>query len=259
MRITLYGGFFMTEQERIAAYAYMYQGSWQKIAKAIAADTEPVQAPVRYPYITILDDAYPQALKELRYPPWILFYRGKLSLLKQDGITVVGSRAMSGYGEEMTAMCADLLKDRFVLISGLARGVDGCVHRHGLCGKGTIGVTGCGLDRVYPPENRDLYRTMAQEQLILSEYPHGTAPAKHHFPWRNRILAALGKALIVTQSAPHSGTSITVNEALALGRDVWCVPYPLSDLSGIGNNWLIRDGAQILCSADDILRMKQIY
>ena len=247
------------EREKIAAFAVMYDGSWTKIAKALAEGTEPRSVTCSENYITAADPQYPACLRQLRYPPWILFYQGNIKLLEKPMMTIVGSRNMSETGKRMTDLVCNELKNRFVLVSGLARGVDACVHRHGITGAGTIGVIGSGLAWKYPRENRDLYRIMAADHLILSEYPFRTGVHRSHFPWRNRILAALGRALIVTQAMPHSGTSLTVNEALSLSRDVWCMPYPADDESGLGNNWLIRDGASILCSVQDIAKLNAMY
>ncbi len=237
----------LSKQEILASYSWKYAGDWGKIAIAIR-ENEPAEVyPPTGNYITIYDAAYPDRLRGLRYPPWVLYYRGDLSLLKRPCVTVIGSRELSQYGKEATERCSALLAKQFVLVSGLARGADGIVHRTAIgAGGKTIGVIGCGMNVRYPRENEYLYRIMERQQLILSEYPDPTGVRKHHFPWRNRILAALGDCVIVTQAAVKSGTSGTVAAALELGREVWCIPYPYDEECGKGCNLLISQGANIL-------------
>ena len=237
----------MTKQELLAQYSWKYDGDWSSISKALSTMEEPGHEMIQDRYITIFDEDYPKSLRRLRFPPWVLYYRGDLSLLKYPSITIVGSRKMNGYGKKMTELSASILADRFVLVSGLAKGVDAIVHRTAMGKKGkTIGVIGCGLNIRYPRENEYLYRRMEKEQLILSEYPSTTGVKKHHFPWRNRILAALSEGVIVTQAALKSGTMLTVNEALNLGKEVWCFPYLFNDPEDMGCNLLISQGANIL-------------
>ena len=246
----------MTESRKLASYAYRYAGSWSKIAKA-AADNEPeYPCTIKDSYITILDDSYPDELRALRYPPWVLFYRGNRWLLYEPKITIVGSRSLSDYGCELTITAADILKKRFVLVSGLARGADSLVHKCALEGGHSIGVTGCGLDTVYPGENRYLYEVMSERDLILSEYPSYVKVKKEHFPWRNRILAALGQSLVVTAAKEKSGTMLTVNEAAALGRDIYTFPWPFGSLEGQGCSHLIADGAEMIYSKDQLREIR---
>ncbi len=236
----------MELRERLAAYAWLSGGDWQKTARLIRDRAETVLN-VTEPYITILDDAYPAELKELRYPPWVLFYRGDPRLLGMKGIAVIGSRDADEYGIALTEHIVTTIGKERVFVSGLAKGIDAAVHRTAIrTGAHTIGVVGHGLDTVYPPGNRDLYGLMRNDQLIISEYPGYTGVRKYHFPWRNRIIAALGAQLIVVQAALKSGTMITVNEALGLSRDVYCVPYRFGEDRGKGCDLLIGQGAQIL-------------
>ncbi len=237
----------MNLRERLALYSYKHDGDWSAIANAVRTDEDPGKAVITDHYLTILDADYPARLRSLRFPPWVLFYRGNPGLLKKPCITIVGSRKVNAYGKANTELAAVILSERFVLVSGLARGVDGIVHRTAMGNHGwTIGVIGCGLNVRYPRENEYLYRRMEQEQLILSEYPSSTGVKKHHFPWRNRILAALSDGVIVTQAAVKSGTMGTVNEALNLGREVWCFPYLFNDPDGLGCNLLISQGANLI-------------
>jgi DNA processing protein len=243
----------MEIRERIAQYAYAYEGDWNQISRAIQKNLVLSSRQIKENYITFFDEAYPEQLRQLRYPPWILFYEGDLSLLKQPMMTIVGSRELNEYGKKNTEAAVSILKDSYVIVSGLAKGADACAHEAALKGGKTIGVIGCGLGRVYPACNRQLYQKIRQNGLILSEYPYFTGPQKYHFPWRNRILAALGEACIVTQAAVNSGTMLTVNEAISLSKDIWCFPYPFLEESGKGCNRLIEQGAGILYEEEQLL------
>lgn len=239
------------KREELASLACLYQGDWDRIHHHIACHQKIVCMNVKENYITCLDAAYPESLKKLACPPYVLFYRGSTALLKEKKITIIGSRDITLEGACTTEEIASLLSEKYVIVSGLARGADGISHRAAIAHNGhTIGVCGHGLDTVYPKENSDLYAHMKEHDLILSEYPHDTPIRKYHFPWRNRILAALGEAVIVTQARVRSGTMHTVAEALTLGRDVYCVPYPYGSREGSGCNLLIQEGASLLYDAD---------
>ncbi|MCI8541169.1 MAG: DNA-protecting protein DprA [Erysipelotrichaceae bacterium] len=239
-------------REQILSYALKYQGEWQRIAQAIGEQEAWQRSSYSGQYVTIVDEAYPERLKFLRYPPWILFYEGNYTLLQNKGVAVVGSRRYNGYGAQMCRHVCALLKTRGVIISGLARGIDAIAHREAMdCH--TIAIIGCGLDVLYPRENYALYEQMKQSQLILSEYPNGSPPQAHHFPWRNRLIAALAQAVVVIQAKKHSGTMITVNEAITLGLPIYCVPYAFQDPYGEGCNLLIAQGANLLVDDRDIL------
>lgn len=238
-------------RERILYYAVKYQGDWNKIAKAIAHDEK--WEYLEYPclYTTIVDNNYPSKLRCLQYAPWILFYEGNLSLCENDSCAVIGSRNTS---QDSYIICRDMttiLSKRYTIVSGLAKGVDGCAHESALHAS-TIGVIGCGLDIVYPKQHSHLYKQMKQHHLIVSEYPLGVKPLAHHFPWRNRILAALSAFVVVIEARCKSGTMLTVNEALTLGIPVYCVPQPFLYEQGKGCNLLISQGAEILIDMEDV-------
>ena len=243
-------------RHRILALSLNYNGEWDRIAEGLKRGEDPGYTELSDPYITIADPQYPDILRTLRYPPWILFYKGDLTLLQQPCTAIVGSRNACRYALEMTEQCCRTLP-RDIIVSGLARGVDGQAHRSALryC-KGTIGIAGCGLDKAYPAENRELYRVLPKKNLILSEYPPHTAPLAHHFPWRNRLIAGISRRLLVMQAGYHSGTMITVNEALQMGKEVWCLPYPAMDPQGQGCNLLISQGAMILDDPGVLLNEK---
>lgn len=238
-------------RERILYYAVKYQGDWNKIAQAIAQNEK--WEHLTYPclYTTIVDKDYPSKLRHLQYAPWILFYEGNLSLCEKDSCAIIGSRNTS---QDSYSICRDMttiLSKRYTIVSGLAKGIDGCAHESALHAS-TIGVIGCGLDIVYPKQHKYLYNQMKQHHLIVSEYPLGVKPLAHHFPWRNRILAALSLFVVVIEARYKSGTMLTVNEALTLGIPIYCVPQPFLYEQGKGCNLLISQGAEMLVDMEDV-------
>lgn len=240
-------------KDQLLAYSLAYEGETLRIRQAILHN-EPYQ-PFSgvFNAITIMDDAYPDCLRNLSYPPYVLYYKGDLSLLNKEAIAVVGSRNIKDYAETMTKHLIGTLAQRYVIISGLAKGTDACAHGVGLDNLSTIAVLGCGIDRIYPVENKDLYQRIEAKGLILSEYPNQVLPLKHRFPWRNRIVAALGKTVVVMQADLKSGSMITVNEALNLGKEIYTIPYDLMHPEGQGCNLLIQQGANMILSDDDLL------
>ncbi|MBB5183922.1 DNA-processing protein DprA [Catenisphaera adipataccumulans] len=232
-------------------YAVQYDGSWQQIGKAIR-DEEPYE-PIVYPYeyVTIVDPAYPDCLRRLRYPPWILFYQGHWELAGTPCIGIVGSRQCSMEGLKQTVQVVNRVKHRYTIVSGLAKGIDAASHQAAL-DTSTIGILGCGIDRIYPKENKILYETMRTHHLIISEYPMGSPPKAFHFPWRNRLIAAFSNALIVIQATYKSGTMLTVKECIDLSVPVYCLPTSFNDSAYPGCNLLISQGANILCGMEDL-------
>ncbi len=205
-------------------------------------------------FFTILSDDYPDDLKEIYNPPVALFYQGNLNLLKKPAIAMVGSRAASAYGKQIVSNFMPELAEKFVIVSGLAKGIDTSAHQAAIRHQGnTIGVVGTGLDVVYPQENVRLQQYMAERQLILSEYPAGVAPLPYHFPARNRIIAGLTKGTIIIEAKQKSGSLITAQLALESGRDVFAVPGSVLDGHSIGCLELIQQGAKCVINSRDIL------
>lgn len=237
----------MDKREMLVQYSIAHSGDWTKITQAIRSKESIVLRNVMTPYITIFDDAYPDSLRLLRYPPWVLFYKGNIDLLKTRCMTIVGSRELNAYGKEMTCLAADILSRKYTIVSGLAKGADAFAHQTALKNHShTIGVIASGLKTQYPSCNAPLYKEMEKHDLIITEYPFYTGIRKHHFACRNRILAALGEKCIVTGAKRKSGTMLTVNEAMALSKEVWCFPYPFGSEEGEGCSKLINDGAFLL-------------
>lgn len=241
----------MHYREQILCYALRYQGEWKRMQQAILKEEPWSIQHCAYAYITIVDKQYPCKLRKLQNPPWILFYQGDLSLCESLGVAIIGSRQASAYGISMCAYVTKKLMQRYVIISGLAKGIDGIAHKEALP-QHTIAVIGCGLDIFYPKVNANLQQVLGKRQLLLSEYPPTTPPQAHHFPWRNRILAALSEAVIVIEAGMHSGTMLTVNEALLLDIPIYCIPHPFDVETGRGGNFLISQGANILVDEQDI-------
>ena len=205
--------------------------------------------------LTLMDANYPRLLREAPAPPPVLFTRGAFSDLDQQAVAVVGTRRMTPYGREMTSRIAgDLARAGVTIVSGLALGVDGIAHRAALdAGGRTIAVLGGGINRIYPSEHRQLATSVSQSGVLLSEYSPDAKADAPHFPARNRIISGLSLAVVVTEAPDKSGALITVDFAADQGRDVFAVPGNANSASSVGCNRLIRDGARIVRSADDIL------
>ena len=195
---------------------------------------------------------YPAALRDLDAPPPLIWVRGDIRLASRPAISVVGARNASSLGQRMAARLArDLGEGGFVVVSGLARGIDTVAHKAAL-EIGTIAVCAGGLDVVYPPQNADLMAEIADRGLLISDQPMGLQPQARHFPARNLLVAALGRATAVIEAAAKSGSLITARAALDQGREVFAVPGHPFDARASGCNHLIRDGAQLLRGAADI-------
>lgn len=241
----------MQYREQILAYAIQYKGDWYKMREAIKENKAWNLPACSCTYVTIVDPTYPCKFRRLQCPPWILFYEGNLALCEQRSVAVIGSRQPTAYGSKICAQITKILALRYCIVSGLAKGIDGIAHREALA-QHTIGIMGCGLDVYYPKVNADIQQIMAKKQLVLSEYPPHTPPKPYHFPWRNRLIAALSDAVIVVEAGMRSGTMLTVNEALSLDIPIYCVPHPMDQREGKGSNTLIAQGAMILVDEQDI-------
>ncbi|WP_409275670.1 DNA-processing protein DprA [Neobacillus sp. SCS-31] len=206
--------------------------------------------------ITILDSSYPSLLKQIYQPPWALFASGDLSLLDATPkLAVVGSRQVSDYGKNAIRLIfPELIEKGTVIVSGLAKGVDTVAHECAIRNGGkTIAVIAGGLYHVYPEENRKLAFEMMKSQLVLSEHPPGTKPARWHFPMRNRIISGLSRGTFIVEAKNKSGSLITANYAVHEGRDVFSLPGSIFSPFSTGTNELIQQGAKLIIKAEDIL------
>lgn len=203
--------------------------------------------------IALCEDAYPKALAAIPDAPPVIFVRGHASLFEKPAVAVIGARNASSVGRKIARTLAQGLGASGVaVISGLARGIDGAAHEAALS-TGTIAVVAGGVDVVYPPEHEDLTLAIAERGAVISEQPPGAVPTARDFPRRNRIISGLSRGVVVVEAASKSGTLITARFALEQGREVFAVPGSPLDPRCQGANKLIRDGAILVQSADDIL------
>lgn len=205
--------------------------------------------------LTFEDEAYPRRLKNIYDPPPLLYMRGEIKKEDDLAIAIVGSRKTSPYGRGITEKIGqELVRYGITIVSGMARGIDSVAHQSAISGGGrTIAVLGCGVDVVYPPENRPLFEQIIDHGAVLSEFPMGSRPEGSHFPKRNRIISGLSLGVVVVQAGQKSGSLITANCALEQGREVFAVPGNVGINGSSGTNRLIKDGAKLVASSDDIL------
>jgi DNA processing protein len=206
-------------------------------------------------FLTRADAAYPQRLAEIYDPPAVLWMRGDVSLLKRPGIAVVGTRQPTPYGAGMAEMLSrDLAGRGMVILSGMARGVDTAAHKGALdAGGKTVAVWGTGIDVVYPKENRKLAEQIVEKGgAIVSEYAMGTFPAPQNFPIRNRILSGMSVGVLVVEAGEYSGTRITARCAMEQNRDVYAVPGNVTNKNAWGPNTLIKQGAKLTATWEDV-------
>lgn len=207
-------------------------------------------------WVSIFDDNYPKLLSQIYDPPIILFYKGEILPGDEQAVGVVGTRKMTGYGRTVTErFTARLVEAGLTIVSGLARGVDSAAHRQALESSGrTIAVLGGGLNNIFPPENTSLAQKIADGAgAVISEFPPNDPPLPGNFPSRNRIIAGLSKAILVTEAASDSGSLITARLAVESGREVFAVPGPVTSNLSQGPIELIREGARIVFDPKEIL------
>ncbi|HGI4420512.1 TPA: DNA-processing protein DprA [Streptococcus agalactiae] len=208
----------------------------------------------KFPVLSILDSNYPLELKEIYNPPVLLFYQGNIELLSKPKLAVVGARQASQIGCQSVKKIIKETNNQFVIVSGLARGIDTAAHVSALKNGGSsIAVIGSGLDVYYPTENKKLQEYMSYNHLVLSEYFTGEQPLKFHFPECNRIIAGLCQGIVVAEAKMRSGSLITCERALEEGREVFAIPGNIIDGKSDGCHHLIQEGAKCIISGKDIL------
>jgi DNA processing protein len=205
--------------------------------------------------VTLSDETYPRALLEIADPPPLLYADGRLELLGRPALAVVGSRNATAQGERNAeAFARSFSEAGLTIVSGLALGIDAAAHRGGLAGKGsTIAVLGTGIDVTYPARNANLAQDISRTGLLLSEFPLGTKAAAHNFPRRNRLISGLAQGCLVVEAAPASGSLITARAAAEQGREVFAIPGSIHSPLSRGCHALIKAGAKLVESADDVL------
>lgn len=267
LRLSLTKGIGAFGKQRIYQFAKRHQ-QWQFDSlevRLLAQSTKPndwnewteeliQQIECTHEYITIEDEAYPETLRHVPTPPLVLFYKGDLTLLERKKLAVVGAREATNYGYQvLQSLMPDITKRGFVIVSGLAKGIDSFAHQFAISNHGkTIGVVGTGLDVCYPKNSGNLQMEMSKNHLVLSEYPNGTKPAKFHFPMRNRIIAGLSSGVLVVEAKKRSGSLITAQQALDYGKEVFAVPGAILDERSSGCHQLIQDGAICVEKTQDI-------
>ena len=268
----------MNSEEILVALAIKHDGDWDKIMKSLKQDRlrkmdlldekeevdtikeleqyYEIAKNASYKYTTLLSKDYPELLKALYKPPFVLFYFGDLSLARDCGrnVSVVGSRHCSEYGVNMTNKIVQEIANQYNIVSGLAAGIDTIAHQTAIdVGGKTIAILGGGIEYCYPSSNLMLYEEIKRFHLVMSEYPGKLIPDYYKFPRRNRIIAALSRGTIVTEAYARSGSLYTVGYALETNRLVMCVPYPADCESEC--NRLIAGGAYLIENGKDALEI----
>jgi DNA processing protein len=225
-------------------------GAWCRFAEEECRKLEASSARLA----TYTSSEYPKSLFEIPDPPPFLYVKGVLDSCDRS-IAIVGSRRATSYGLLITGKLSEALASHGVcVVSGMARGVDTAAHKGALLAGGrSIGVLGCGVDSIYPPENRKLFEEMALKGCLVSEFPLGTLPLAENFPRRNRIISGLSSGVLVIEAAEKSGSLITAQYALEHGRDVFAVPGNITFATSRGSNRLIKQGAKLVDCVEDIL------
>ena len=245
----------LTELEGVGMPAESAQFCFDGRARAAALEEAKRVAEVGARFLTAEDAEYPSRLMEIYDPPPVLWVRGDAEVLNRAGIAVVGTRQPTPYGSGMAEVLSrDLARRGLAVMSGMARGVDTCAHKGALDAGGvTVAVWGTGVDVIYPKENKKLAeQIVAQGGAVVSEFPLGTFPAPQNFPIRNRTLSGMSIGVLVVEAAEYSGTRITARCALEQGRDVYAVPGNATNKNAWGPNTLIKQGAKLTASWEDV-------
>ena len=249
-------------KDTLTCIAIQEKGDWFRIYERVCNEDFPPDQVIseelgklKCQYLTILDPEYPEWLKWMNRPPFVIFYYGDISLVTQNHekcLAVIGSRECTDYGMASTQkIVKDIAKD-LIIVSGLAKGIDAIAAETAIqAGGKTVAILGCGIDVCYPTENLSLYNKIKSQHLLLSEYPGRTTPSINQFPFRNRLIAYFSKKILVTEAGERSGTSITVSWGLCAGRDIMCIPHPIGTHSAC--NRLLKEGAILVENGEDVL------
>lgn len=204
--------------------------------------------------VAMADDEYPKNLLNIYDPPPFLYVKGRLDG-NERSVAIVGSRFASAYGKVATeGLSRDMAKNDFIVVSGMARGIDTAAHKGALSAAGrTIAVLGSGIDVIYPPENKGLYEDICKNGAVVSEFPMGTGPLSENFPVRNRIISGISMGVVIVEASLKSGSLITASCAAEQGREVFAIPGNINSKGSKGTNKLIKDGAKLVEDAGDVL------
>jgi len=201
------------------------------------------------------EPSFPSLLKKIYDPPLVIYIKGEYLDKDTQAIAIVGTRSPDPYGQTVTAIFTrELAMNGFTIISGLARGIDTIAHKEALkAGGRTIAVIGSGLDYIYPPENKELTKSIVESGAVISEFPPGTPPMRENFPRRNRLISGLSRGVLITQAPRRSGALITALLALEQGKEVFAVPGPIKNFRSCGTHYLIKQGAKLSETLEDLL------
>jgi len=206
-----------------------------------------------YSLLTLEDKEYPEYLREIFDPPFVIYCAGNVDVLKGPAVSIVGTRKPTPYGRTVAEKLAEDLASRgLVIVSGLARGIDSIAHWGALKGGKTLAVLGSGLENIYPRENKSLFEKIKDKGAVISEFPLKAPPLGFHFPIRNRIISGLSQALVVVEAARRSGSLISARLALEQNREVMAVPGAVTSDFSQGTNWLIKTGAKLIDTWEDV-------
>ena len=251
----------MKSRNYLIALAIHYQGNYESVLRALTSQEllpqeliDSYLSKIKSKVITLLDPDYPEYLRKVYKPPFVLFYYGDISLINdyQNNLAVVGSRNASQKGLENTYDIVFELAKKYNIVSGLAKGIDAVAHRAAITGGGkTIAILGCGIEECYPSSNKDLYDEIKKNHLLISEYFGYIPPYSENFPQRNRLIVAFSKGTLVGEASSRSGSLITANLTLDANKDLMCLPS--SDIKNSACNICIKEGAPVVTEAEDII------
>lgn len=252
----------MSNRDILIALSYIYNGDWDKIYDVIKKKDDDFDIasnykfkPHKYQILTILDKEYPDYLRNVFKPPFVLFYYGDISLINniEHKLAVVGTRDCTPYGVSITEELVSGLSNEYVIVSGGASGIDTIAHRAALKSKKkTICVLGSGINNYYPKDNALLFETIKRKGLLISEYPDKVFPTTLTYPYRNRLIAGFSKAVLMSEAPYKSGAHITVSYALADNKEIFVPPFKIGEETGMLNNKLIQQGACLVTSAEEL-------
>lgn len=247
-------------REILVYFAYIFDGDWDQIYKAIKEkrkinfnDVEELIKKEERNYITLLDDRYPQCLRNIYKPPFVLFYHGDLTLLERyrKTVSIIGIKDGSEYTTKAIQKIVKELPDDYIIVTGMSTGIDETVLNNVHTLSKCIAILGAGIDNCYPKDNLKFYNTIKEQGLILSEYPKLVEPKAEHFPLRNRIISAISDFVLLPEIKKRSAASITLNHALNQGKSVGVIPCSIFE-DNI-NNELISQGAVCITCGTDVL------
>lgn len=250
-------------EEILLYFSLKYKGDFNSIYNALEKKEKvdenlkkELMATVKSNYVTMVSKDYPESLKYISCPPFVLYYYGDLKYLQSSTIAVIGMRKPSAYGLQATdRLVTDLVENNYTIVSGMALGIDARAHNCAIEHHGrTIAVLGSGIDYCYPKTNQKFYDKIKENHLLISEYPGAVVPHKQNFLRRNSIVAGLSQSVLVVEANCKGGPMNTVGHALEQGKDIFCVPGRIDD--ALGCNTLIQQGAILVNSAQDIIKAK---